>query len=191
MQNLRSDFIGVVLSGGKSSRFGEDKSLAKFNNTTLIEKQIKLLSRFFTKIVISANDETNYKFLNRDICKDFFPNLGPLSGIHSTLKNYNKDIFVLACDLPLVSEKLIEKILNHPSKDPVIFSTSENHVQPLCGIYKKNILPSLEKFLSGENHSVLKFLQNIKHTIIANETDLDELANMNSKEDYLKFKERI
>ena len=39
----RKDVKGIVLAGGKSSRFGEDKATAKIEGVTLLEKAAFLL----------------------------------------------------------------------------------------------------------------------------------------------------
>lgn len=46
------------------------------------------------------------------------PNAGPLGGVHSALTNSPSDqIAVVACDLPLISKRIIEYLLQQRSPD--------------------------------------------------------------------------
>lgn len=185
MQNKYFDnTIGVILAGGKSKRFGSDKSLQYIGEITFIEKISSLLKKYFKEVVISANDIEKYSFLGLPIITDEIENRGPLGGIYSVLKNQNKNLFAIACDLPLVDEALIEEILNSTSNDPIIFATTIDFFQPLCGIYKKELLQNLENYLQTGNNSVMSFVKNIRHTIVLNEGVTNQLANINTISDY-------
>lgn len=185
MKNINSEnILGVILAGGLSKRFGSDKALQYIGEKTFIEKISDLLKNYFNHVVISSNDLDKYSFLGLPIINDEIENRGPLGGIYSILKKYNQDIFVIACDLPLVDNLLIEEILNSKSKDPIIFATTEDYFQPLCGLYKKEILNNLENYLQNGNNSVMGFVKNIRHTIVANNNIENQLVNINTVLDY-------
>ena len=48
--------LGVILAGGKSSRFGSNKSLSNLKNFKLIEHVIQKLNKKFDEILIVSND---------------------------------------------------------------------------------------------------------------------------------------
>ena len=48
-----NNILGVVLAGGKSKRFGEDKSTIKLNDKTLIEHTLDKIKSKLNKIIIS------------------------------------------------------------------------------------------------------------------------------------------
>ena len=57
-----NNILGIILAGGKSSRFGEDKSFAKLGDKTLLDHTIDKIEKEFTEIlVISNNKEFNFK----------------------------------------------------------------------------------------------------------------------------------
>ena len=75
--------LGVILAGGKSSRFGSNKSLSKLANNKLIEHVINKIESYFPKILIVSND-SNLKIENKKIkiikdCMEGY--LGPLVGV--------------------------------------------------------------------------------------------------------------
>ena len=43
---------GIILAGGKSTRFGSNKALVGFNGSTLIEKVVGIMSTIFREILI-------------------------------------------------------------------------------------------------------------------------------------------
>ena len=59
---IENNILGIILAGGKSSRFGEDKSIAKLGDKTLLDHTINKIEKEFTEIlVISNNKEFNFK----------------------------------------------------------------------------------------------------------------------------------
>ena len=60
-----NNILGIILAGGKSSRFGEDKSIAKLGDKTLLDHTINKIKKEFTEIlVISNNKEFNLSLIN-------------------------------------------------------------------------------------------------------------------------------
>jgi len=61
-----NNILGVILAGGKSRRFGEDKSKIKLGNKTLLEHVIDKVKKEFSELLIIANNQ-NYRFTNKRI----------------------------------------------------------------------------------------------------------------------------
>ncbi|MEJ2595403.1 MAG: molybdenum cofactor guanylyltransferase [bacterium] len=53
----KTGITGIVLSGGKSSRMGEEKGLAVFNGRPLIKYAIEILENVCDEVLISANQQ--------------------------------------------------------------------------------------------------------------------------------------
>ncbi len=110
--------LGVILAGGKSSRFGSNKSLSKLANNKLIEHVINKIDSYFPKILIVSND-SNLKIENKKIkiIKDCIEGyLGPLAGVLSAIKYANsyknkyKWIITFPCDTPFFNRIIIKKM---------------------------------------------------------------------------------
>ena len=54
--------LGVVLAGGKSQRFGQDKSQVKLNGKILIDYVLSEIIDEFKETLIVANNETSTAF---------------------------------------------------------------------------------------------------------------------------------
>ena len=52
---LKNNILGVILAGGKSKRFGDDKSIAKLGDKTLLDHSIEKIEKDFQEILIVTN----------------------------------------------------------------------------------------------------------------------------------------
>ena len=50
-----NNILGVILAGGKSKRFGQDKTLAKLGNKTLLEHTISKIEKNFKEVLVIEN----------------------------------------------------------------------------------------------------------------------------------------
>lgn len=193
---MYSDITGVILSGGRSSRMGVNKSFLKLGNQTIIERIVDLMKSIFSEVIIITNTPDEYIFLNLPLYEDIYKWKGPLAGIHSALVHSKTDkVFVVSCDVPLMSREMIEYIINHKSDKPVVFCEAAGYHQPLVGVYSKSILSAVEKFISNEkldDKSFHKFLKNVDADIIhPQKLDFykDEIFfNVNRPEDFEQIK---
>ena len=55
-----NNILSVVLAGGKSQRFGQDKSQVKLNNQLLIDYILKEIVNEFEETLIIANKPINF-----------------------------------------------------------------------------------------------------------------------------------
>lgn len=61
MQKKEAKIVGIVLSGGKSRRMGQEKGLVKYRGKALIEYAIETLKPLCHELVIStANNDYAY-----------------------------------------------------------------------------------------------------------------------------------
>ena len=91
-----NNILGVVLAGGKSKRFGEDKSEIKLGSKTLLEHTLdKIKSKFNTIIIVSNNKIVKDYITIEDCIKG---QLGPLIGVLSAMK-WIKKIIILTIGL--------------------------------------------------------------------------------------------
>jgi molybdopterin-guanine dinucleotide biosynthesis protein A len=83
-----NNILGVVLAGGKSQRFGQDKSQVKLQDKLLIDYILnEIVDEFKETLIIIANDPINYMQSDKiSITKDFKSGLGPLGGVLTGMK---------------------------------------------------------------------------------------------------------
>ena len=176
----------VIFAGGKSSRMGEDKSLLPFGQyATLTEFQQHRLSTEFQKVYISAK-ENKFDF-DCTVIEDRYKDHSPLVGIISVFETLKvEEVFVLSVDAPFVNRDTIEKILNHNERDrDVIIAQSPGGVQPLCGLYKRSILPLAYAQLEKDNHKLGDLLR-LSNTLFVKFEEDRPFTNLNHPEEYQK-----
>ena len=174
----------IVLSGGLSSRMGQDKCDLVFDGETLLNVQIdKLKSIGINDIIASGYRGTNTKakVVHDDIMK------GPLSGILLGLKEIENDrAFVISVDVPLVRRTCIKKIIDYSfDKDLEMAMIRHNgNREPLMGVYKKSLIQKIETVLSGDNYSVMRLADVAIHDFLDIDDDDKYFLNVNNKDDY-------
>lgn len=199
---MHSDIIGVILAGGKSRRMGVDKSLLKINDRFVIEIITDLMKNIFENVIIISNKSDYFEFLGLNIFPDIYKNKGPLAGIHSGLINSkNEKIFVISCDVPLMTKEIIDFIINYKSEKFVKVAKADGYIQQLCGLYSKYCIEQVEKILNDEimsdvkKCSVLKLIESTESEIIDiekhNVLKGSEFLNMNTMEDFEAVKRKF
>ena len=181
----------VILAGGKSSRMNYiNKAFLKLNGETFIEKIIKELSSYEEIIIVSNNIE-EYKHLGYKVVKDIIPGCGPLSGIHSGLHfANNENVLFVACDMPFINSGFVEYMGNIKERHEALIPVVKGKIQPLCGIYNKNIVTLIEKELHNNNFKLIKFLDKIDTKFITVDEVIDGndcFLNINTKEEFIKI----
>lgn len=189
---MYSEITGVILAGGKSSRMGVNKALLQLGGQKIIERTVELMCAIFSEVIIITNTPEEYKFLDLPLFEDIYKWKGPLAGIHSALMHSDvEEVFILSCDVPLMSREMIEYIVNYKTNKLIRICEADGNLHPLAGVYSKKILDALEKFLTENDQgdrSVRSFLK-ISETEIINAQNLvfyrDEIFfNVNSPEEF-------
>ncbi len=203
LYNARNRISGVVLAGGKNNRFPLLKSHLKINGITLIERNLQLLYSFCDEVFINTNNPELYYGYRTIMCGDVLPSRGPMSGIHSALMNAtNQNLFVIACDMPFLKEEVLGYIcqrhfesLENEAYDATI-PVYNGNVQPLCGVYSKTLLASLERQIFERKNSMYLYLHEINTNFIP-EREIKELdpdgssfININTISDYETLRRR-
>lgn len=181
---MKKSVPAILFAGGKSSRMGKDKALLPFGrHHTLAEFQHHKLSKIFQKVYISAK-ENKFDF-NCSVIEDSYKENSPLVGIISVFETLDtEEVFILSVDAPFVNEDTIEKLLEHnESSLDVIIAQSPSGVQPLCGLYKRSILPLAYTQLKKENHR-LSDLLDIANTLYVQFDEDRPFVNLNHPHEY-------
>lgn len=176
----------VIFAGGKSSRMGEDKSLLPFGNyPTLTEFQQVKLNTLFDKVYISAKE---HKFdFDCMVIEDNYTESSPLVGIISIFETLKvEEVFILSVDAPFVNKETIQRLLDHNQRSlDVIVAQSPSGVQPLCGLYKRSILPLAYAQLEKGKHR-LGDLLNLANALFVKFDEDAPFTNLNHPEEYQK-----
>ena len=199
---IENNIIGIILAGGKSSRFGEDKSIIRLGSKTLLDHTIDKIEKEFSEVLIISNNK-EYNFKNKKIhtVKDCIEGqLGPLVGILTAMKwvNENKKnykwIASFPCDTPFFDNKLISKLKlkTKETSKKLIFLNSDKKRHNIFGIWSMDLIETLEKDIKNSFRKVEIWADKVGYeSININTEKFDRFLNINSKEDLEKAKENI
>ena len=199
---IENNILGIILAGGKSSRFGEDKSTVKLGNKTLLEHIVNKIENEFNEIlVISNNKELSFQNKKIQVIEDCIKGqLGPLVGILTAMKwvkENKKDYRWVAsfpCDTPFFDINLTNKLklkTNNTSKK-LIFLNSEKKRHNIFGAWSIDLIEILENDLKKNFRKVEIWADKIGYeSINVNIEKFDKFLNINTKKDFEKAKKNI
>ena len=197
-----NNILAVVLAGGQSKRFGEDKNQAKLGNITLLEHVLAKVTKKFEKILIISNQNLNLKMLNSiTIIPDCIQgNLGPLVGVLTAMKWIKKNnkqyqwIATFPSDTPFFDTSIIEKYKSriNLNESLLYFVRSNQKRHNIFGLWSVKLMDTLENDLINNNfRKVEKWADKIGvETINVKIDKFDPFFNINTKTD-LKEAEKI
>ena len=191
-----NNILPVVLAGGKSKRFGEDKSQALLGDKMLIDFILSEIINDFNEILIVANKPI--KHLASDKIKkieDFKRNLGPLGGVFSAMKwikdNHKKYqwIATFPSDTPFFKINVLNKFFDkvNEKESELFFMKFNEKRHNIFGLWSTDLIDQLEKDLENGSRKVEKWANNIGVKIINMSFEKeDPFFNINTKEDLKK-----
>ena len=191
-----NNILGVVLVGGKSQRFGQDKSQVKLKGKLLIDYILTEIKGEFSETLIIANEKISFMSSNNiSVTKDFKSGLGPLGGVLTAMKwikQKNKKykwISTFPSDTPFFTKKELkffyENININESK--LFFIKSEETRHNIFGLWSLDLIDKLEKDLSRGERKVEVWANSIGvSTVNINYKKPDPFFNINTKEDLEK-----
>ena len=197
-----NNILAVVLAGGQSKRFGEDKNQAKLGNLTLLEHVLAKVTKKFEKILIISNQNLNLKMLNSiTIIPDCIQgNLGPLVGVLTAMKWIKKNnkqyqwIATFPSDTPFFDTSIIEKYKSriNLNESLLYFVRSNQKRHNIFGLWSVKLMDTLENDLINNNfRKVEEWADKIGvETINVKIDKFDPFFNINTKTD-LKEAEKI
>ena len=196
-----SNILGTVLAGGKSQRFGEDKSQVKLDGKVLIDYILNEISDEFKEILIVSNNKIKFKNSdNISIIGDLKKDQGPLGGVLSAMKwikEKNKDykwISTFPVDTPFFKKEILQNFLREINLEEsnLFFIKSNNTRHNIFGIWSIDLMEKLEEDLNNGERKVELWANSVGVKLINMEfINEDPFFNINTKDDLEKAKEKI
>ena len=196
-----NNILGTVLAGGKSQRFGEDKSQVKLGDKLLIDYILSEIIEEFREILVVSNSLINFKKSEKiSVIEDIKKNLGPLGGVLTAMKwvkDNNKDykwISTFPADTPFFKHSILQKFLQdiQPEESKLFFIKSNNTRHNIFGLWSIDLMDKLEEDLNKGERKVEVWANSIGvKTINIEFQNEDPFFNINTKEDLKKAKDRL
>jgi|TARA_B100000530_G_C15812361_1_gene430087 molybdopterin-guanine dinucleotide biosynthesis protein A len=188
--------LGVVLAGGKSQRFGEDKSQVKLHGKILIDYILSEIIDQFEEILIVTNNEIKFKFSKKiSITKDLIEGVGPLGGILTAMKWIKKNnknykwISTFPSDTPFFTKNELQIFYKKIDiqKSKLFFIKNKKMRHNIFGLWSMDLMEKLDNDLKKGERKVEVWADTAGVEIINIEYEKkDPFFNINTKEDLEK-----
>ena len=196
-----NNILGVVLAGGKSQRFGEDKSQVKLGDKLLIDYILSEIIDEFNEVLVVSNNLIDFKQSEKiSLIKDFKKDLGPLGGVLTAMKwakENNKNyqwISTFPADTPFFKNQILKDFLKciNLSESKLFFIKSNNTRHNIFGLWSIDLMDKLENDLNKGERKVEVWANSIGvKSINMKFENEDPFFNINTKDDLKKAMENL
>ena len=196
-----NNILGAVLAGGKSQRFGEDKSQVKLGGKLLIDYILAEIIDEFNEVLVVSNNLIDFRQSQKiSLIKDFKKDLGPLGGVLTAMKwvkDNNKDyqwISTFPTDTPFFKKQMLKDFLKRINieEGKLFFIKSNDTRHNIFGLWSLDLMDKLEEDLDKGERKVEDWANSIGvKNINMKFENKDPFFNINTKEDLKKAIENL
>jgi molybdenum cofactor guanylyltransferase len=187
---------GLVLAGGRSSRFGREKAAAEIDGRPMLARIAEGLAPHVAALGINAPPE---RWAARFAAEHGLPLLpdspgdpdGPLSGVKAGMawaKAAAAELLVTTpCDTPFLPPDLVPRLAQAltPAAGAATARTAEG-LQPLCSLWRCDRLEAIQMALAdGEHPAIRKVLADLGAVEVGFD-DPRAFDNINTPQDYAR-----
>lgn len=194
----RSTPLGLVIAGGRSSRFGGEKAIARLGGRSLLEHGLAGLASC-RAVAVSAAAGTATERLARNLGHPALadpPGLpaGPLSGVLAGL-TWARDqggewLAIRPCDTPLTPPDLLERLRTAATPRGAFARTPEG-AHPLCALLSVGLIAPLEARLAAGEHPAIQAFFRDQGLGVVDYADAAGFLNINNPADLAEAQRRL
>ncbi len=150
---------GLILAGGKSTRFGSDKASAVVAGKSMLQWVLEALAAVCSQlVVVRAKGQilpTVPAAAFRTV-EDQYEAMGPLAGLVSGFPAVESELcFAASCDVPLLRPELVSWLVARAERKDIVCPLVESRLQPLLAVYRaRACLPVFQDFVARGNLKV-------------------------------------
>jgi len=156
-----------------------------------MDRLYEVFADLFEEIILVTNNPLNYLEWDVNIVTDLFSIRSSLTGIHAGLFYMKHPFgFFSACDTPFLNKDLVATILGFvDSNIDIVMPETSAGTEPLCAVYSKSCLPSVEAHLRQNKCKIQKALRKKRikkipeKSLRSNDPELLSFFNINTPQD--------
>lgn len=188
--SLIANVTGLILLGGKSSRYGSNKAFVELDGVRLVDRVAVVMKSIFHRVILLTNTPNEYSYLQLPMVQDLIKGFGPMGGIYTGLVTMQDDAgFFVACDMPFLNSKLIRHMVEVRGAFDAVVPRMDWMLEPLHALYSKKCLPAIQEAIGRDEHQILKCFAGMRVRYIDEEElrlwdqDLRSFFNINKPQD--------
>lgn len=160
---------GAILAGGRSSRFGSPKALAKLGDGTILDRVVRAHRAVFDDVVLVGAAPELRQSVEIPTIGDIYRDRGPIGGIHAALRwaaDHGKmGICCSPCDAPFVVPELLRVVSSSSAGyDAVVPHDPTGRWEPVFGWFSTRIIARVERSIECDRlalHDLLSQLSGV------------------------------
>ena len=185
---------GFVLTGGQSSRMGEDKARLLLNSRYLVEEVVETVLRVTNSVSLVGRPGMFTDVQIRRL-PDQRSGLGPLAGLEAALLTSHVEFgeawnVVVGCDMPGLRASWLTQLLSTARETGALCVAAKDaagKIHPLCAVYRTSCLPMVQEALDSGRLRLIDLLGRLR----AVEAPIgDVIANVNTPGEWAAWQER-
>ena len=156
--------LGVVMAGGRNTRFGgAPKALETVGGRRIVDRAIDALRPMSADVVMIANEPATYESVPLEKRPDSRAGAGPVGGLREALlwarERGMPGVLVVACDMPFVPTTLLDALwrASDGCDGAVAESDGPRGVEPLCAAYRTSCLGPIDRAIERDDLRVVGF----------------------------------
>jgi molybdenum cofactor guanylyltransferase len=184
---------GLVLAGGRASRFGADKALAELGGRSLFDAALSALGASCARLAVSAPEDAPVagvaarRGLERLGDPPGAPR-GPLAGVLAGLvwaRDGGADLLATApCDTPFLPRDLAPRLAAAlGADDGAAVARAPDGLHPLCGVWRTDRADALAALLTEGRHPPVREVLRLLRGRTVDFEDAAAFFNVNTRED--------
>ena len=177
-------FLGAIIAGGGSRRFGAPKALAEIAGLPMIEWSLRALVDAERQVVVGGDPAVAEALGVGHLPDAAFGGVafggvafgggafgsvasggGPLAGLVAALESARDlgldGVFALACDVPLVTSEVVGELVDGAGAQEAVAAQGPLGAEPLCAFYGVSCLEVARAHLESENRSLKSLLDEL------------------------------
>jgi molybdopterin-guanine dinucleotide biosynthesis protein A len=161
-KNLYDHITGVILAGGLSKRYGQNKAFLEVGGIRLIDRITEGMQNIFKQLILVTNEKKGFEYLGIPIIEDLIKGLGPIGGIYTGLMSISDQAgFFVACDMPFINKQLVRYMVDIKDNHAAVVPLVANEVEPLHAIYSQSCLKPIRNLIDSKHYQVRHFYDQI------------------------------
>lgn len=179
---------GVVLAGGRSTRFGDaDKAVASLAGVPMIRRVADRVAPVVSELVVNCRSD------QRDAIEDALAGVdpsvrfavdpvedeGPLAGVRNGLHAADAEYaLVVACDMPFVDAAFVDHLFERASGVDAAVPRVDDWYQPTQAVYRSTAMETAcERALAAGERRTVAPLSDLDHVVVGEDEVKDHAGN--------------
>lgn len=172
----------LILAGGKSSRFGSDKTTKPFGpHPSLTHFLFERLGRVFGSVAVAAKKQKFTPPL--PLLIDDFSEFAPIFVLSDLDRFFKEPLFIMPADMPFITEAEIFALFKSLKDFDICYAKDSKKEHFLCGFFRPSIAAKAREQIAAGELAIHKLFKLCATTSV--EFDR-EFLNINYQDDFKK-----